>query len=223
MASRAGRHGAARAGHRRSATVRGPAARPDVLAGRRRCRAADRWGAARRRLSRPSRSCGSPSRRRSRSPTPKARPLDARRTRRPTCCEERRSRAARSPSRSPGAQPDQVSRRLDRRLEHGRGPPAGPEPVRDLAPSTRRPGKRSEETAQVVITVPLPFADIEAPTLTVDQPADGATFENGAIPVQGTTTNATSVSVELPTYDGPPEAPRRSTAARESRRRRRLP
>ena len=65
-------------------------------------------------------------------------------------------------------------------------------------------GKHSETTAQVVITVPLPFAEIEVPRLTVDQPAEGATFENGAIPVQGTTTNATSVSVSA-TYDGPPE------------------
>jgi cytoskeletal protein RodZ len=63
-------------------------------------------------------------------------------------------------------------------------------------------GKQSETTAQVVITVP--FADIEVPTLTVDQPADGATVENGAIPVQGMTTNATSVSVTA-TYDGPPD------------------
>jgi cytoskeletal protein RodZ len=63
-------------------------------------------------------------------------------------------------------------------------------------------GKHSEQTAQVVITVP--FADIEVPTLTVEQPSDGTTFENGAIPVQGKTTNATSVSVSA-TYDGPIE------------------
>ena len=63
-------------------------------------------------------------------------------------------------------------------------------------------GKVSEETAQIVITVP--FADIEVPTLTVDQPVDGSTVENGAIPVQGTTTNATSVSVTA-SYDGPPD------------------
>jgi cytoskeletal protein RodZ len=60
-------------------------------------------------------------------------------------------------------------------------------------------GKRSEQSAQVVITVP--FAQIEVPTLNVDQPSDGTTFENGAIPVQGMTTNATSVSVAA-TYDG---------------------
>jgi cytoskeletal protein RodZ len=61
-------------------------------------------------------------------------------------------------------------------------------------------GKHPDQTAQVVITVP--FAQIEAPLLTVDQPADGITLENGAIPVQGTATNATSVSVSA-TYDGP--------------------
>jgi cytoskeletal protein RodZ len=63
-------------------------------------------------------------------------------------------------------------------------------------------GKHAEQTAQVVITVPS--AQIEVPTLTVDQPADGATFENGAIPVQGMTTNATGVTVKA-TFDGPVE------------------
>ena len=48
----------------------------------------------------------------------------------------------------------------------------------------------------------MPYAQIEAPVLTVDQPADGITLENGAIPVQGTASNATSVSVSA-TYDGP--------------------
>jgi cytoskeletal protein RodZ len=54
-------------------------------------------------------------------------------------------------------------------------------------------GKQAEDPATVYITVP--FLVIEAPTLTVDQPADGATFQNGAIPVQGSTTNASSVVV----------------------------
>jgi cytoskeletal protein RodZ len=54
-------------------------------------------------------------------------------------------------------------------------------------------GKQAENPATVYITVP--FRVIEAPTLTVDQPAEGATFENGAIPIQGRTTNATSVVV----------------------------
>jgi cytoskeletal protein RodZ len=61
-------------------------------------------------------------------------------------------------------------------------------------------GKHADETAQVVITVP--YAQIEAPRLTVDQPADGTNLENGAIPIQGTATNATSVAVTA-TYDGP--------------------
>jgi cytoskeletal protein RodZ len=64
-------------------------------------------------------------------------------------------------------------------------------------------GKRSENKVNLVITVP--FLTIEAPTLTVDQPADGATYENGAIPVQGRTTNAKSVVVSA-TYSGPVEA-----------------
>jgi cytoskeletal protein RodZ len=61
-------------------------------------------------------------------------------------------------------------------------------------------GKHSDQSAQIVITVPS--LQIEAPILTVDQPSDGATFQNGAIPVQGTTTNATSVSITA-SYDGP--------------------
>jgi cytoskeletal protein RodZ len=71
-------------------------------------------------------------------------------------------------------------------------------------------GKHSDETAQVVIT--LPFPQIEVPTLTVDQPADGTTLENGAIPVQGTATNATNVSIKA-TYDGPPAGAPASSGA----------
>jgi cytoskeletal protein RodZ len=63
-------------------------------------------------------------------------------------------------------------------------------------------GKRSEETKSLFITVP--FLVIEAPTLTVDQPAEGATFENGAIPVQGRTTNADTVVVSAQ-FRGPTE------------------
>jgi cytoskeletal protein RodZ len=53
--------------------------------------------------------------------------------------------------------------------------------------------KASETVAQRFITVP--FLIIEAPTLTVDQPAEGATVENGAIPVQGVAKNAQSVEI----------------------------
>ncbi|MEA2609850.1 MAG: cytoskeleton protein RodZ [Chloroflexota bacterium] len=62
--------------------------------------------------------------------------------------------------------------------------------VNALDPDT---GKRSEETIRLFITVP--FLVIEAPTLTVDQPAEGASYENGAIPVAGRATNASSVVV----------------------------
>ncbi|HKF84424.1 MAG TPA: helix-turn-helix domain-containing protein [Candidatus Limnocylindrales bacterium] len=64
-------------------------------------------------------------------------------------------------------------------------------------PETMKP---SESTEKVFITVP--FVVLEAPTLTIHSPADGARFENGAIPVKGSTTNATKVSVSA-TYSGP--------------------
>jgi hypothetical protein len=64
-------------------------------------------------------------------------------------------------------------------------------------------GKVAEEPVERVITVP--FRVIEAPTLTVDQPVDGATYENGAIPVQGRTTNAGKVVVSAK-YTGPADA-----------------
>jgi cytoskeletal protein RodZ len=61
-------------------------------------------------------------------------------------------------------------------------------------------GKHAEQPAQVVIVVPV--SEIEAPTFTIDQPAEGTTFENGAIPVRGTAVNATTVTVSA-VYDGP--------------------
>jgi hypothetical protein len=51
-----------------------------------------------------------------------------------------------------------------------------------------------------VITVP--FSPVVAPTLALDSPADGATFQNGAIPVTGHATDATSVNVAA-VYLGP--------------------
>jgi cytoskeletal protein RodZ len=61
-------------------------------------------------------------------------------------------------------------------------------------------GKHTETPAQIVITVPISQA--QGPTLDIDNPAEGTVFENGAIPVQGRATNATSVTVTA-TYDGP--------------------
>jgi hypothetical protein len=75
--------------------------------------------------------------------------------------------------------------------------------VTALDPDT---GKRSEETIRLFITVP--FLVIEAPTLTVDQPAEGASYENGAIPVAGRATNAETVVVSASYIgsSGPPPA-----------------
>ena len=73
-------------------------------------------------------------------------------------------------------------------------------------PETMKP---SDNTEQVFITVP--FLVLEAPTLTVDSPADGAQFENGAIPVKGSTTNAPTVAVSA-VYTGPVEGQPASVA-----------
>jgi cytoskeletal protein RodZ len=62
--------------------------------------------------------------------------------------------------------------------------------IKAVNPETK---KESEDTRQVVITVPFP--EILAPTLTVSQPVEGTTYSNGAIAVEGTATNATTVTL----------------------------
>jgi cytoskeletal protein RodZ len=59
-------------------------------------------------------------------------------------------------------------------------------------------GKTSDSPYKLFITVP--FVVTEAPTLTVDSPADGAEFQNGAVPVSGSTTHAKTVSVSATGY-----------------------
>jgi cytoskeletal protein RodZ len=54
--------------------------------------------------------------------------------------------------------------------------------------------KSSEQTRTVVITVP--FLVFQAPTLDVTQPVEGTTYGNGAIAIEGTTTNAKTVTVK---------------------------
>ncbi|HEX7473697.1 MAG TPA: helix-turn-helix domain-containing protein [Candidatus Limnocylindrales bacterium] len=54
-------------------------------------------------------------------------------------------------------------------------------------------GKNSEQTLAYIVNVPI--SAVQAPTLKVDSPADGASFQNGAIPIAGTATNATQVVV----------------------------
>jgi cytoskeletal protein RodZ len=76
--------------------------------------------------------------------------------------------------------------------------------VTALDPDT---GKLAENTPQYLVTVP--FLVIEAPTLGVESPAEGAQFENGAVPVKGTTSNATTVSItafQTETAEGVPVA-----------------
>lgn len=54
-------------------------------------------------------------------------------------------------------------------------------------------GKSSESPRTVVITVP--FLEFQAPTLVVTSPVEATTYGNGAIAVEGTTTNAATVTV----------------------------
>ena len=61
-------------------------------------------------------------------------------------------------------------------------------------------GKHAEQPAQVVITVPV--SQIQGPTVKIDGPAEGTTFQNGAIPLTGTATGAPSVTIAA-TYEGP--------------------
>ncbi|HEY7590609.1 MAG TPA: helix-turn-helix domain-containing protein [Candidatus Limnocylindrales bacterium] len=86
----------------------------------------------------------------------------------------------------------------------------------DLTATDPETGKSAERVEQLFITVP--FLVIEAPTLTVDQPAEDATYENGAIPVQGVARNADRVEISAaylgPTGEG--AAPASSPAASRS-------
>jgi cytoskeletal protein RodZ len=80
----------------------------------------------------------------------------------------------------------------------------------DVSATDPETGTTADQPARVFITVP--FSVVQAPTLTVDQPADGTTVENGAIPVQGKTTNATTVTISA-TYLGAPAAAAKPTPA----------
>ncbi len=77
----------------------------------------------------------------------------------------------------------------------------------DISALDPETGKPSDNTERVFITVP--FLVIEAPTLNLDSPAEGSQFENGAIPIRGTTSNAVTVSikaVQTANADGTPIA-----------------
>jgi cytoskeletal protein RodZ len=80
----------------------------------------------------------------------------------------------------------------------------------DINATDPETGKTAENPPQVFIRVP--FLVFEAPTLRLDQPSDAATFENGAIPVQGVATNATKVVVSA-VWLGPVTAPAAAAAS----------
>jgi hypothetical protein len=65
----------------------------------------------------------------------------------------------------------------------------------------------------------VPFLEVQAPTLTVTAPVDGTKYGNGAIAVEGSTTNAKSVSVTatfLGGGAGGPAAPNPSASGQPS-------
>jgi cytoskeletal protein RodZ len=70
-------------------------------------------------------------------------------------------------------------------------------------------GKDSDQTISLIISVPV--SEVLAPNLSVDSPADGASFQNGAIPVSGKAANATQVGVSA-TYLGPAPGSKSTTA-----------
>jgi cytoskeletal protein RodZ len=63
----------------------------------------------------------------------------------------------------------------------------------DINAENPETGKSADTPRTVVITVP--FLVFQAPTLVVSQPVEGTTYGNGAIAVEGTTTNAKTVTV----------------------------
>ncbi len=62
--------------------------------------------------------------------------------------------------------------------------------VSALDPET---GREAEQVK--VIQINVPFLIVQAPALTVAQPVEGTVYENGAIPVEGTASNAAAVQV----------------------------
>jgi cytoskeletal protein RodZ len=74
----------------------------------------------------------------------------------------------------------------------------------DISATDPETGKTAQTIAQRFIFVE--FLEIEAPTLALAHPAEGATFENGAIRVEGRTTNAERVEI-VAAYVGPADGP----------------
>ena len=181
MAPRARRSARAATGHRRPAADRRTASWPDVLAEPDRLRAAR---GARRRVHGLARvpAAALLEAADDRRHRPGGRRARGRRGRDVVPARgHRRSRAARSRSRPPTsrhARTPTPAGRWTLQVDLRRG-----ENQFRITATDPATGKVAEAPVERVITVP--FRVIEAPTLTVDQPADGATYENGAIPDPG--------------------------------------
>src|SRR5438105_2969539 len=65
----------------------------------------------------------------------------------------------------------------------------------DFAVSATDPDTEKNSDKQVQIIINVPYSVVQAPDLTIDSPAEGASFQNGAIPVSGTAKNASQVVV----------------------------
>jgi cytoskeletal protein RodZ len=88
----------------------------------------------------------------------------------------------------------------------------------DITVTDPATGQSGESPLRIYIDVPYP--EVQAPVLGITSPAEGAQFQNGAIPVEGTASNATTVTVSA-VYLGPvsgatpspaPSAPAPATA-----------
>ena len=71
----------------------------------------------------------------------------------------------------------------------------------DFTVSATDPDTEKNSDKQVQIIINVPYSVVQAPDLTIDSPAEGASFQNGAIPVSGTAKNASQVVVSA-TYAG---------------------
>jgi len=84
----------------------------------------------------------------------------------------------------------------------------------DITATNTDTGKEADTPRTIRINVP--YLSVQAPTLSITQPVEGTTYGNTAIPVDGTTTNAKTITITaayLGTVDGsvpdpsaPPEA-----------------
>ena len=130
------------------------------------------------------------------------------RTPRRTPCAGRRSRT-RTITRRRGAAGAALPRvgRLRGQLERRRRAAPRPQPVRHHRP---RPGHRQDRRARRrACSSRCRSSSSRRRRSTVDSPAEGAQFENGAIPVKGSTTNAKTVAISAVPRPAPPTARRR--------------